>query len=269
MNPHEYEYLDLLRDTLEYGEKRSDRTGVGTRSLFGAGMSFELQASFPLFTTKKLHWKSIVRELLWIMSGSTNNNDLEKHGVSIWREWADETGDLGPVYGKQWRSWPGPGGETIDQLKRLCLDLVTDPYSRRHVISAWNVAELPQMALAPCHALFQFYVSAETNQLSCQLYQRSADLFLGVPFNVASYSLLTCILADKLGFERGTFHWVGGDCHVYENHLEQVALQLQRKPSDPPFIEKMARGDPLATTYDEIVLRDYHPHPAIPAPVAV
>lgn len=236
--------------------------------MFTPRMSFSLRESFPLLTSKRVHWKSVAHELLWIMSGSTNVKDLQQHGVSIWNEWADEDGELGPVYGKQWRSWVA-GDKTVDQLQRLVDGLKNDPFGRRHLVSAWNPADIDDMALPPCHCLFQFWVSATDNSLHCQLYQRSADIFLGVPFNIASYALLTCIIADKLGFERGSFTWVGGDVHLYENHAEQARLQLSRTVFKPPTLKKLAPGDPLAVTFDELVLEDYNPHPTIPAPVAV
>lgn len=285
-NVHDEEYLTLLERVQFEGAKSEDRTGVGTRSLFGTRMQFDLRRGFPILTTKHVHWKSVVHELLWMMSGSTNVKDLQKHGVTIWNAWADEYGELGPVYGAQWRAWEGPAkveyetvdfgtftdvreGKKHDQLAKLVVALQNEPYSRRHVISAWNVGELDQMALPPCHCLFQFYVDQETNSLSCQLYQRSADILIGVPFNLASYSLLLCILADKLGFERGTFTWVGGDTHLYENHLGQATEQLSRDTFPAPTLKKMERGDPLKVTFEEIVLENYQHQPAIKAPVAV
>lgn len=273
-NIHDSEYLNLLRDVLEYGEERTDRTGTGTIGLFSALMDFPLNETFPLLTTKKVHWKSVVHELLWIMRGDTNVKYLRDNGVTIWDEWADENGDLGPVYGAQWRHWPRAsedGLDEVDQLERLIDGLRNDPHSRRHVISAWNVAELDQMALPPCHALVQFYVSQTDNSLHAQLYQRSADLFLGVPFNIASYALLTCVLSDTLGLARGSFKWIGGDCHIYSNHVDAVHEQLQRwrNPPPSPRLKKIERDDPLAVTFDDIVLEDYNPLPPIKAPVSV
>ena len=267
---HDMTYRDMLQDVLEHGEKRSDRTGTGTFGLFSSMGTFTLNKTFPLITSKRVHWKSVVHELLWFMSGDTNIKYLKDNGVSIWDEWADEDGNLGPVYGKQWRSWTAPNGESIDQLKNLIEGLKSDPFSRRHVVSAWNPGEIPDMALPPCHVLFQFWVSADDNSLSCQLYQRSADMFLGVPFNIASYSLLTCILADTLGFERGQFHWIGGDTHIYSNHEDQAREQLKRPYDRPgPKLAKILKSDPLAVTFDDIKLEGYDPHPAIKAPVAV
>src|SRR5215831_14971284 len=226
------QYLDLLGHVLADGVTKSDRTGVGTRSVFGYQMRFDLARGFPLLTTKKLHLKSIIHELLWFLSGDTNVRYLHEHGVRIWDEWADETGDLGPIYGHQWRSWPAPDDRHIDQLAAVIEQIRDDPDSRRHLVSAWNVADLPRMALAPCHALFQFYVA--DGRLSCQLYQRSADLFLGVPFNIASYALLTHMMAAQAGLSVGEFVWTGGDCHIYDNHVEQVRLQLTREPKPYP-----------------------------------
>lgn len=286
INEHDFEYLDVLSDVLEDGEPRPDRTGTGTLGLFGTRMVFDLSQSFPLLTTKRIHWKSVAHELIWLIRGGTNVKYLNDNGVSIWNEWADANGELGPVYGAQWRHWKGAisdiivdetilGPEVtlehhyIDQLANVIDALRTDPFSRRHVVSAWNVADLPDMALAPCHALFQFWVSASNNSLHCQLYQRSCDIFLGVPFNLASYSLLTCILADKLGFERGSLTWVGGDTHLYLNHVAQASEQLQRTGAPPPTLAKLQPGDPLAVTFEEIQLLGYKPNPAIPAPVSV
>lgn len=264
-------YLGLLNSVMLAGDRRPDRTGTGTASLFGATLEFDLSRNFPLLTTKRLHWKSIVHELLWMLRGDTNIKYLNENGVRIWDEWADSNGDLGPVYGAQWRRWDRgtDDGEPIDQLAEIVENLRTNPYSRRHILSAWNVGALGEMALPPCHALVQFYVSAETNELSCQLYQRSGDIFLGVPFNIASYALLTCILADKLGFGRGVFRWVGGDVHLYDNHREQALLQLSRGTKPGPVLQKLELGDPLLVKFEEIVLTGYRAHPSIPAPVAV
>lgn len=267
-NPHDSEYLDQLNYFVRRGyyENRTDRTGVGTRGMFGAGMHFNLSETFPLLTSKRVHWKSVVHELLWIMSGSTNIKYLQQNGVTIWNEWADENGDLGPVYGKQWRDFEG-----VDQLHRLINDLKNNPSSRRLVVSAWNPVDVPSMALPPCHCLFQFWVSQEDNSLHCQMYQRSADIFLGVPFNIASYALLTCILADTLGFERGSLHWIGGDTHLYQNHVEQAEEQLKRIGTVPPAptLKKIIGTDPLAVKFEDIVLENYDPLPSIKAPVAV
>jgi thymidylate synthase len=260
-------YEDLLRLVLERGVHKSDRTGTGTRSLFGHQLRYDLSAGFPLITTKKVHLKSLVYELLWFLRGDSNVEWLQRHGVTIWDEWASETGDLGPVYGVQWRSWPAPSGEHIDQIS-LALELLrTDPDSRRIVVSAWNVGELPRMALAPCHAFFQFYVAE--GRLGCQLYQRSADMFLGVPFNIASYALLTHMMAAQAGLRVGDFVWTGGDCHIYDNHLEQVAEQLGRDPRPYPELVLAQRDSVFDYTFDDIEVRGYDPHPAIKAPVAV
>ncbi|MFZ4760632.1 MAG: thymidylate synthase [Burkholderiaceae bacterium] len=261
-------YLDLMRHVLEHGTVKSDRTGTGTRSVFGWQMRFPLAEGFPLVTTKKVHLKSIVHELLWFLSGSTNIAYLKANGVSIWDEWADAQGELGPVYGHQWRSWPTPDGAHIDQIADLMQRLRTDPDSRRLVVSAWNVAELPNMALAPCHAMFQFYVA--DGRLSCQLYQRSADIFLGVPFNIASYALLTEMVAHQCGLLPGDFVWTGGDCHLYLNHLEQAREQLTREPFPLPRL-RFARRPPTLFDYrfEDIEILDYRSHPAIKAPVAV
>ena len=261
-------YLDLMRHVLEHGALKSDRTGTGTRSVFGWQMRFPLAEGFPLVTTKKAHLKSIVHELLWFLSGSTNIAYLKAHGVSIWDEWADAQGELGPVYGHQWRSWPTPDGAHIDQIADLMRRLRSDPDSRRLIVSAWNVAELPKMALAPCHAMFQFYVA--DGRLSCQLYQRSADIFLGVPFNIASYALLTEMVAQQCGLAPGDFVWTGGDCHLYLNHLEQAREQLSREPFPLPRL-RFARRPPTLFDYryEDIEILDYRSHPAIKAPVAV
>lgn len=262
------QYLDLLQHVLDHGVSRSDRTGTGTLATFGYQMRFDLADGFPLVTTKRLHLRSIVHELLWFLSGDTNVGYLQENGVSIWDEWADEEGNLGPVYGSQWRSWQGADGTTVDQIAGV-LDLIRrDPDSRRMIVSAWNVAEIPQMKLPPCHALFQFHVSR--GRLSCQLYQRSADVFLGVPFNIASYSLLTAMMAQVSGLEPGEFIHTLGDAHLYSNHLEQARLQLQRSPRDLPRLEL----DPGITRLDDfrfahIRFEAYDPHPRITAPIAV
>jgi thymidylate synthase len=261
-------YLDLMRHVLEHGVRKSDRTGTGTLSVFGWQMRFPLSEGFPLVTTKKVHLKSIVHELLWFLSGSTNVAYLHEHGVSIWDEWADEHGELGPVYGHQWRSWPTPDGAQIDQIADLMKRLASDPDSRRLIVSAWNVAELPSMALAPCHALFQFYVA--DGRLSCQLYQRSADIFLGVPFNIASYALLTEMVAQQCGLLPGDFVWTGGDCHLYLNHLDQAREQLSREPYPLPRLKFARRPDSIFDyRFEDIEIVDYRSHPHITAPVAV
>ncbi len=261
-------YLDLMRRILDEGTPTDDRTGVGTLSVFGHQMRFDLAEGFPLLTTKKLHLKSIIHELLWFLRGDTNVRWLNERGVTIWDEWADENGDLGPVYGRQWRAWPTPDGRTIDQIARLVEDLKTDPHSRRHIVSAWNVGEIDRMALPPCHCLFQFHVSR--GRLSCQLYQRSADVFLGVPFNIASYALLTMMIAQVTGHEPGEFVHTLGDAHLYRNHLEQARLQLTREPRPLPRMEIDARvRDIFAFRYEDFRLVGYDPHPHIPAPVAV
>ncbi len=261
-------YLDLLRHVLTTGQDKADRTGTGTLSVFGHQMRFDLQAGFPLVTTKRVHFKSVAHELLWFIRGETNTRYLRENGVTIWDEWADANGELGPVYGRQWRSWPVPNGDTIDQLAQVIAQIKTHPDSRRHIVSAWNVAELPDMALAPCHCLFQFHVA--NGKLSCQLYQRSADLFLGVPFNIASYALLTHMVAQVTGLAAGEFIWTGGDCHIYLNHLDQVREQLSRAPFPLPTL----RLNPAIATiddfrFDDIELLGYQHHPAIKAPVAV
>ena len=260
------QYEDLLRRVLETGAVKSDRTGTGTRSLFGAQLRYDLSAGFPLVTTKRVHLRSIVLELLWFLRGDGNARWLQERGVTIWDEWAGPDGDLGPVYGVQWRSWPTPDGGTVDQLAQVVETLRRDPDSRRMVVSAWNVAELPEMALAPCHALFQFYVA--DGRLSCQLYQRSADMFLGVPFNIASYALLTHLVAAEVGLEVGDFVWTGGDCHVYDNHVDQVREQLSREPF--PFPQLRLRPAPLLEhAHEDVEVVGYRHHPAIKAPVAV
>ncbi len=269
------QYLDLMRHVYLHGAAKTDRTGTGTRSVFGYQMRLDLSEGFPLLTTKKLHTKSIFHELLWFLSGSTNVAYLRENGVTIWDEWADADGELGPVYGYQWRSWPTPRGEHIDQIAHLIRDLKTDPDSRRLIVSAWNVSDIPQMALPPCHAFFQFYVAplAEgetTRRLSCQLYQRSADIFLGVPFNIASYALLVHLVAEQTGLDVGDFVWTGGDCHLYANHLEQVETQLARKPGPlPKLVIKHRPGSIFDYAYDDLEIVDYAPQAHIKAPVAV
>ena len=261
-------YLDLMRHVLDHGTPKSDRTGTGTLSLFGHQMRFDLAQGFPLVTTKKCHLRSIIHELLWFLQGDTNIRYLKENGVRIWDEWADENGDLGPVYGKQWRSWPTPDGGHIDQIARVLHDLKHNPDSRRIIVSAWNVAELDQMALAPCHAFFQFYVA--DGKLSCQLYQRSADIFLGVPFNIASYALLTLMLAQVSGLQPGDFVHTLGDAHLYTNHLDQAREQLSRTPRTLPTMRlNPAVTDLLAFKFDDFELLNYDPYPAIKAPVAV
>jgi thymidylate synthase len=261
-------YHQLLQTVLEQGVVKNDRTGTGTISIFGYQMRFNLAAGFPLMTTKKLHLKSIIYELLWFLQGNTNIAYLNQNGVSIWNEWADENGDLGPVYGHQWRSWNGANGQTIDQISDLIAQLKTNPDSRRLIVSAWNVADIPQMALPPCHCLFQFYVA--DNKLSCQLYQRSADIFLGVPFNIASYALLTLMVAQVTNLQPGEFIHTFGDAHIYLNHLEQVKLQLSRTPYPLPEM----RLNPAVTNifdfqYSDFELHHYTAHPSIKAPIAV
>ncbi len=261
-------YLELLRAVREHGVPKSDRTGTGTLSLFGRQLRFDLSGGFPLLTTKKIHVRSVVYELLWFLRGETNVAYLREHGVTIWDEWADEQGELGPVYGKQWRSWGSADGRHIDQISAVVRSLRTDPDSRRMLVSAWNVGELAQMALAPCHVLFQFYVAA--GRLSCQLYQRSADVFLGVPFNIASYALLTCMLAQQCDLTPGEFVWTGGDCHLYLNHLDQADLQLSRTPLPPPRLLLRRRPPTVFDyAYEDFEFMDYQYHPAIRAPVAV
>jgi thymidylate synthase len=261
-------YEDLLRHTLETGAAKSDRTGTGTTSVFGAQLRFDLNEGFPLITTKRVHFKSIAYELLWFLRGESNVGWLRENGVTIWDEWADASGELGPVYGVQWRSWPTPSGGHIDQISQVLQTLKSDPDSRRMIVSAWNVAEIPEMALAPCHALFQFYVA--DGKLSCQLYQRSADLFLGVPFNIASYALLTHMVAQQAGLEVGDFIWTGGDCHIYDNHVDQVTEQLTREPYALPKLRFTRTPDSIFDyRYDDFEIVDYVHHPAIKAPVAV
>ncbi|HEX4050002.1 MAG TPA: thymidylate synthase [Steroidobacteraceae bacterium] len=261
-------YLQLLREVREQGTRKQDRTGTGTLSLFGRQLRFDLAAGFPLVTTKKVHLRSVIYELLWFLRGDSNVRFLREHGVTIWDEWADERGELGPVYGYQWRSWPAADGRHIDQITQVLQQLTTQPDSRRLLVSAWNVAELPKMALAPCHVLFQFYVAE--GRLSCQLYQRSADLFLGVPFNIASYALLTHLVAQQCDLAPGEFVWTGGDCHLYLNHLEQADLQLSRTPYPLPKLQLRRRPPSLFDyAYEDIEIMDYQHHPAIRAPVAV
>ncbi|HEX4151479.1 MAG TPA: thymidylate synthase [Steroidobacteraceae bacterium] len=261
------QYLELLRHIREHGAPKDDRTGTGTLSVFGHQMRFDLGAGFPLVTTKQLHLRSIIYELLWFLRGETNVSYLHEHGVTIWDEWADEHGDLGPVYGKQWRSWPTADGN-VDQLKVVVEQIMRDPSSRRLVVSAWNVGELDQMALLPCHALFQFYVAA--GRLSCQLYQRSADVLLGVPFNIASYALLTHMVAQQCDLAPGEFVWTGGDCHLYLNHLEQADLQLARTPYPLPELVIRRRPPTLFDyEFDDFEIRNYRHHPPIKAPIAV
>lgn len=262
------QYLDLVRHILDHGTPKTDRTGTGTRSVFGYQMRFNLQDGFPLVTTKKVHLKSIIHELLWFLRGDTNIEYLKENGVKIWDEWADADGNLGPIYGQQWRSWQAPDGQSIDQLAEMVRLLRTQPDSRRMVVSAWNVADLPQMRLTPCHALFQFYVA--DGRLSCQLYQRSADVFLGVPFNIASYALLTLMMAQVTGLQPGEFIWTGGDTHLYSNHTEQARLQLGRSPHPLPQMRlNPVVNDLFSFQFEDFTLENYEPWPAIKAPVAV
>ncbi|TWH64121.1 thymidylate synthase [Azomonas agilis] len=261
-------YLDLMRLVREQGTYKSDRTGTGTYSVFGHQMRFDLAQGFPLVTTKKCHLKSIIHELLWFLKGDTNVRYLQEQGVRIWDEWADEQGNLGPVYGYQWRSWPAPNGESIDQISKLLHMLRHTPDSRRLIVSAWNPAQVDEMALPPCHALFQFYVAE--GRLSCQLYQRSADIFLGVPFNIASYALLTLMVAQVTGLQPGDFVWTGGDCHLYANHLEQADIQLAREPYPLPQMRlNSAVADLFAFRFEDFELLNYQAHPHIKADVAV
>ncbi|MCL2091045.1 MAG: thymidylate synthase [Micrococcales bacterium] len=260
-------YEDLLRLVTTTGTRKADRTGTGTRSVFGHQLRYDLSAGFPLVTTKRVHLKSVVYELLWFLRGDSSTGWLRDHGVTIWDEWADATGELGPVYGVQWRSWPTPDGGSIDQITGLVEGLRADPDSRRHLVSAWNVAALDDMALAPCHAFFQVYVAA--GRLSLQVYQRSADLFLGVPFNIASYALLTHMLAQQTGYAVGDLVWTGGDCHVYDNHTEQVAAQLSRAPYPFPTLRLRPAPSVVEYAYDDVQVVGYRHHPAIKAPVAV
>lgn len=262
------QYLDLMRHVLEHGHPKSDRTGTGTLSVFGWQMRFDLEAGFPLLTTKKLHTKSIIHELLWFLQGDTNIRYLKEHGVSIWDDWADANGDLGPVYGYQWRSWQTPDGRSIDQIAQLVDGLKKNPDSRRHIVSAWNPADIERMKLPPCHALFQFYVA--DGRLSCQLYQRSADIFLGVPFNIASYALLTLMVAQVCGYRPGDFVHTLGDAHLYSNHLVQARLQLTRVPRALPQLRINPEvRDLFAFRFEDFTLEGYDPHPHIAAPVAV
>jgi thymidylate synthase len=272
---HASPYEDFMRHVDTYGVFKADRTGTGTKSVFGYQMRFDLKQGFPLVTTKKVHLKSIVHELLWFLQGSSDNNWLNERGVTIWDEWARADGDLGPVYGVQWRSWPTPDGGHIDQITDVIKTLKTDPDSRRIIVSAWNVADLGKMALMPCHAFFQFYVAPATEaggkgQLSCQLYQRSADIFLGVPFNIASYALLTHMVAQQCDLDVGDFIWTGGDCHIYSNHYAQVALQLGRDPLPSPTLRIKRKPDSIFDyEFDDFEFVNYQHHPAIKAPVAV
>jgi len=261
-------YLDLMRDILDHGARKSDRTGTGTLSVFGAQLRFDLNAGFPLLTTKKVHLKSIVHELLWFLKGETNVAYLKENGVSIWNEWADDKGELGPVYGYQWRSWPAPDGRHIDQISQVLEQIRRNPDSRRMIVSAWNVADLDKMALMPCHAFFQFYVA--NGRLSCQLYQRSADIFLGVPFNIASYALLTMMVAQVCGLKPGDFVHTFGDTHLYLNHIEQAREQLSREPRSLPAMKLNPKVEDLfAFKYEDFALEAYEPHPVIKAPIAV
>lgn len=262
------QYLDLIRRVRDEGDEKQDRTGTGTRSVFGHQMRFDLADGFPLVTTKKLHLKSIIHELLWFLRGDTNVKYLQDNGVTIWDEWADEEGELGPVYGYQWRSWPTPEGRNIDQISRVMKQLLTEPNSRRIIVSAWNVGDLNRMALAPCHAFFQFYVA--NRKLSLQLYQRSADVFLGVPFNIASYALLVYMVAQQTDLAVGEFIWTGGDCHLYNNHFEQVEEQLSREPFALPRLAILRKPDSLFNyRFEDFEITDYQCHPHIKAPVAV
>lgn len=262
------QYIDLLRHVMENGVDKGDRTGTGTRSVFGYQMRFNLEDGFPVLTTKKLHLRSIIHELLWFLSGDTNIKYLHDNGVTIWDEWADENGDLGPVYGYQWRSWPNPNGQSIDQISQVVNSLKNNPDSRRHIVSAWNPAEVDQMALPPCHSLFQFYVA--DGRLSCQLYQRSADLFLGVPFNIASYALLTMMMAQVTGLRPGEFVHTLGDVHIYNNHFEQVKEQLSREPRALPVMKINPDVKSIFDfKYEDFTLEGYDPHPTIKAPIAV
>ena len=263
-----HQYHDLMKEVLAKGVQKSDRTGTGTVSVFGHQMRFNLADGFPMVTTKKLHLKSIIYELLWFLKGSTDNNWLKERGVSIWNEWAAPDGDLGPIYGYQWRSWPAPNGEHIDQISEVVETIKKNPDSRRIIVSAWNVADIPRMALAPCHAFFQFYVA--DGKLSCQLYQRSADIFLGVPFNIASYALLTHMMAQQCNLEVGDFIWTGGDCHLYSNHLEQVELQLSRDFFPLPKLNILRKPDSIFDyEFEDFEIVGYESHPHIKAPVAI
>ena len=262
------QYLDLMRDILENGSRKTDRTGTGTLSVFGRQLRFDLSAGFPLVTTKKLHLRSIIYELLWFLRGDTNIKYLKDNGVSIWDEWADENGELGPVYGHQWRSWPAPDGRSIDQISQVIQQIKKNPDSRRHLVTAWNPAEVDKMALPPCHALFQFYVA--DGKLSCQLYQRSADYFLGVPFNIASYALLTYMFAQQCDLDPGEFVWTGGDVHLYTNHLEQANQQLSREPYPLPQLTiKRKPASVFEYQFADFEILNYQSHPSIKAPIAV
>jgi thymidylate synthase len=262
------QYHNLMKEVLAKGVQKSDRTGTGTISVFGHQMRFNLAEGFPMVTTKKLHLKSIIYELLWFLKGSTNNNWLKERGVSIWNEWAATDGELGPIYGYQWRSWPAPNGKHIDQISEVVETIKKNPDSRRIIVSAWNVADIPRMALAPCHAFFQFYVA--DGKLSCQLYQRSADIFLGVPFNIASYALLTHMMAQQCNLEVGDFIWTGGDCHLYSNHLEQVDLQLSRDFFPLPKLNILRKPDSIFDyEFEDFEILGYESHPHIKAPVAI
>ncbi|GAA3294485.1 thymidylate synthase [Arthrobacter citreus] len=261
-------YEDLLHDVMAHGTQKSDRTGTGTRSVFGRQMRFDLRDSFPLITTKRVHFKSVALELLWFLRGDSNVRWLQERGVSIWNEWADDDGELGPVYGVQWRSWPTPDGGSIDQIAKVVESIRTNPDSRRHIVTAWNPAEVDNMALPPCHAMFQFYVA--DGKLSCQLYQRSADLFLGVPFNIASYALLTLMVAQQTGLEPGEFVWTGGDVHIYDNHVDQVREQLSREPYPYPQLRLARKPESIFEyTLEDFEVLDYRHHPGIKAPIAV
>lgn len=262
------QYLDLMKHILAEGVDKSDRTGTGTRSVFGYQMRFDLSKGFPLVTTKKCHMRSIIHELLWFLKGETNIAYLREHKVSIWDEWADDNGDLGPVYGAQWRSWPTQSGDAIDQISQVIAQIKAQPDSRRLIVSAWNVGELDKMALAPCHAFFQFYVA--DGKLSCQLYQRSCDVFLGLPFNIASYALLTMMVAQQCDLALGDFVWTGGDTHLYSNHMEQTVLQLSREPKPLPLMTILRKPESIFDyQFEDFELTNYNPHPHIKAPVAV
>lgn len=267
MTEIETPYEDLLRDVLATGTRKGDRTGTGTRSVFGRQIRFDLAEGFPLITTKRVHLKSVVYELLWFLRGDSNVRWLQERGVKIWDDWADESGELGPVYGVQWRSWPTPDGGHVDQIAKVVEQIRTNPDSRRHIVTAWNPAEVDDMALPPCHALFQFYVA--DGKLSCQLYQRSADLFLGVPFNIASYALLTHMIAAQTGLEAGEFVWTGGDVHVYDNHVEQVETQLAREPYPYPSLRLAPRDSIFDYEFEDVEVLGYVSHPTIKAPIAV
>ncbi len=262
------QYLEFLRHILKEGAEKKDRTGVGTKSVFGYQMRFPLQDAFPVVTTKKIHLKSVIYELLWFLQGATNIKYLQDNGVKIWNAWADENGELGPVYGKQWRAWDAGNGKTIDQVAQVIEQIKTNPNSRRHIVNAWNVGMLDKMALPPCHLLFQFYVA--NGKLSCQLYQRSADAFLGVPFNITSYSLLTYMIAQQCDLEVGDFVWTGGDCHIYQNHMDQVTLQLSRETFPLPTLKIKRKPDSISDyQYDDFEIVDYECHPTIKGVIAV